>query len=107
MTGTLKQANITDAIHSFSVQAPTYIDARVLAATTNESHTIPSGAKWVVFSADGDFYALVGGTAAIPGADVTDGTASQLNPTVWYLEGETAIGLIASATRVVTMAFYA
>lgn len=91
----------------FLRRAPRYIDARSLAANTNETHTCPTGATHVTFSADGDFYAKPGGAAAVPG-DVTDGSGSECNPAGWELEAEaiTSIGLIATAARVVTMCFY-
>lgn len=86
---------------------PTYIDARVLAAGVSEAHTIPSGAKWVLFSSDCNFYAKPGATAAVPAADVTDGTASEQNPAAWFIEpGTTQIALIAATTCTVTLAFY-
>ena len=91
---------------AFLRSAPTYIDARDLAANTNETHTVPAGAEGVYFSADGDFYAKPNGAAAIPG-DVTDGSASEINPKGWYLgDGITSIGLIAPAARKITLSFY-
>lgn len=90
---------------TFARNAPLYVDARDLAASTNETHTVPAGADIVVFSADGDFFAKPNGAAAVPG-DVTDGTASELKPTIWSLEGVTSIGLIASAARKITLSFY-
>lgn len=90
---------------TFIPSAPTYIDARDLAANTNETHTVPAGADYVLFSADGDFYAKPNGAAAVPG-DVTDGTASQLSPKHWSLENVTSIGLISSAARKITLSFY-
>ena len=90
---------------TFARSAPLYIDARDLAASTNETHTVPAGADFVIFSADGDFYAKPNGAAAIPG-DVTDGSASELNPVIWDLNGVTSIGLIASSGRKVTLSFY-
>ena len=90
---------------TYARSAPLYIDARDLAASTNETHTVPAGADYVLFSADGDFYAKPNGAAAVPG-DVTDGTASELNPKLWSLEGVTSIGLISSATRKITLSFY-
>lgn len=84
----------------------TYVDARSLGVGINEDHTIPAGAKYVIFSATGDFYAKIGGTAAVP-ADVTDGSASELNPLVRHIgDADTTIGLISPAAQVVTMAFY-
>lgn len=83
----------------------TWRDARSLAANTAESHTVPDGATQVVFSGTTNFYALANGTAAVPG-DVTDGSAAELNPLVWLLDGVATIGLIAPAACVVTMTFY-
>jgi len=84
-----------------------YVDARVLAANVAESHSIPNGAKYVVFSADGNFYARFGAAAAVPAADVTDGSASELNPEAREIPGgTTTIGLIATAATVVTLSFY-
>jgi len=90
---------------TFARSAPTYIDARDLAANTNETHTVPAGADYVLFSADGDFYAKPNGAAAVPG-DVTDGSASEMNPKHWSLENVTSIGLISSAARKITLTFY-
>lgn len=84
-----------------------YNNARVLAANTAEDITVPTGAKWAIFSANGDFYARVGGTATVPAADVTDGTASMLNPTLRNVEGVTTISVIASEARVVVVGFFA
>ena len=92
---------------TFARSAPGYIDARALAAGVAESHTVPAGAKFVIFGSDGDFYARPNGTAAAPGADVTDGSGSELNPVIWDLKGVTSIGLVATAVRVVTLTFYA
>lgn len=85
---------------------PTYVDARVLAASVNEDHTIPANAKYVIFSAEADFYAKRGGTAAVPSGDVTDGTASELNPAGYDIEGVATIGLISATAQTITMAFY-
>ena len=95
----------------FAPLASDYIDCRVLAATTAERHTIPSGARYVIFAADGTFYARFGDssvTAAIPAADVTDGTGSMINPEAREIPSAvTHISLIASAATVVTLAFFA
>lgn len=82
-----------------------HIDARALAANTAEAHTVPTGATHVVFSATADFYVNYGGTAAVP-ADVTDGSASELNPVARDIRGITSLGLISAATCIVTMCFY-
>ena len=108
MPGTLTALTLRPGANgelTFARSAPFYIDARDLAANTNETHTVPAGADFVFFSADGDFYAKPNGAAAVPG-DVTDGTASELKPSHWDLNGVTNIGLIASAARKVTLSFY-
>jgi hypothetical protein len=85
---------------------PAHVNAAVLAAGTNESVTVPAGAAYVVFSAIGDFYARPGGTAAVPAADVTDGSASELNPAIWHVTAGATIGLIAPEANIVTLSFY-
>jgi hypothetical protein len=64
--------------------APTYVNARVLAAGVSETALMPAGTRFVVFSSECNFYAKPGAAAAVPGADITDGTASELNPSAWY-----------------------
>ena len=86
------------------------VDARVLAATTAELHTIPDGARFVVFAASALFYAKFGTSlvaAAIPAADVTDGSAPEMNPEARQIpSGATHISLIAPAATIVTLSFY-
>jgi len=93
--------------NTLTIPAPAYVNAQVLAANTVESHTVPTGAKFVIFSATNIFYAdFIGGTAAVPAADVTNGTAPFLNPAAVFIQGVSAISLISPAACVVTMAFY-
>lgn len=96
-----------DLDHRNALDYPLYVDARVLAANTAETVTIPSNAKYVVFSATPAlFYVNYQGTAAAPAADVTDGTGSELNPDVRYLGALTNFSIVAPATTIVTMCFY-
>lgn len=91
-----------------------YVDARVLAATTAEDFQAPAGAKYVRIAGDGTFYLKVGSasvTAAVPGADVTDGSASQVCPNgdaVWITlpVDQAYISVISSAIRVVTLSYF-
>lgn len=87
--------------------APGYIDARLLAASTNETVTVPTDATQVVFSANADFYVNPNsGTAAVP-SDVTDGTASEMNPVGYSgLSAGGTFGIISPVACRVTMAFY-
>jgi hypothetical protein len=69
--------------------------------------TVPPGANYVVYSATDDFYVRWDGTAAaIPGADITNGTGSEINPTIRDIKGVTSFSIIAAVDTVVTMAFY-
>lgn len=89
----------------FALPAPGYVNARVLAASTAETITPPGGAKFVVFSANADFYVNYTTTAAIP-TDTTDGSAAELNPSVRDITGVTAISVISAGVCIVTAAFY-
>lgn len=97
----------TGGAYSSSIRiAPTYVDVRVLAANVAEAHTVPTSARFVIFSSTCNFYANAVTTAAVPGADVTNGSASELNPAAWFIEGVTTISLIAANACTITMAFY-
>lgn len=79
--------------------------ARSLSANTAESITVPSGARYVVFACGADFYANYTTTATVPG-DTTDGSASELNPTMRDVNGKTTISVISASNTVITAAFY-
>ena len=104
----LQIGRANDNIASYLRIAPTFIDARVLAASANESHTVPTNARWVIFSSNcAAFYAKTGGTATVPAGDVTDGSASELNPAGWLLATTTtSIGLISPTACTITMSWY-
>lgn len=88
--------------------APSYIDVRSLAAGVAESHTFPSNTRFVIFSSTCDWYANPNGTAAVPAADVTDGTGSELNPAAYYWNSPpgSAFSMISASACTVTMAVY-
>lgn len=92
----------------FALPAPdaTSVYSRSLAANTAEGITVPAGANFAVFSATDDFYANYVTTATVPG-DVTDGTASELNPSIRNVSGVTTISVISSGTPIITVTFYA
>lgn len=81
------------------------INSVSLTAGAAEAIDIPEGASFVIFSGTGDYYIRANGTAAVPG-DVTDGTASEINPTMRSLVNVTSLSAIAPADCVVTAAFY-
>ena len=90
---------------------PDYIDSRVLAATTAEQHTVPTGMAYCYLSAEMPVFLAWGSnpTAAIPGSDVTDGTSSFLMVhDMWLPCSDIAkISIVSRVAGVVTLAFYA
>lgn len=86
-----------------------YKDAIVLVANTNQTINIPTGAKKARFKATGsaDFWIKFGGAAAIPSSNVTDGTASRLNPDgIITLDGATTVGIISAVVCVVAIEYW-
>lgn len=109
MAATPSQMMSVSSDGSFALKQSDCINARVLAAGVAETFQVPAGSEVVVFSATGDFYAKIADTstdAAVPSADVTDGSASELNPAVREVSPTGYISLIASAATIVTLAYY-
>lgn len=91
---------------SFVLTPSDHVDAKALAAGVAETASVPSWAGTVVFSATGNFYVKwYGGAAAVPG-DVSDGSASELNPAARCVIGITQFSVIAPADCVVTMSYF-
>lgn len=90
--------------------APTYVQARVLAAGVAETVTLPANTRIVIFSANCNFHAKPGASAAVPAADVTDGTASEMNPSAWYFANAAGatqdVTVISSGACIVTLSAY-
>lgn len=80
--------------------------AVILAANAPKSVPVPAGARHVLFSSTGNFWAKLGGPAILPEGDVTDGSAPELNPAARELMGAAAIGLVAPGPCAVGLAFY-
>ena len=93
-------------LSTFAIKQSDTINNRVLADSVAESDTVPTGAKMVLFSATGNFYCKINDTAAIPGADVTDGSGSEINPSGRVVAAGDTISLIAPVACVVTLAYY-
>lgn len=83
-----------------------YLNNYVLTPGTNKAVTVPTGAKYAMFSADSDIWVNIGGTAAVPTGDVTDGTGSALNPATRRVESGSTIGMISAYAAKVSIAFY-
>jgi hypothetical protein len=84
-----------------------YVLARSLAASVAESMTPPADARYVIFSCNADFYVNNYTTATVPG-DVTDGTASEMNPSGYELNPAElpTISVISASACIITAAFY-
>ena len=88
-----------------SLPSPDVVNSVSLGVATAKSVTIPSGALYARFKATTDFYANFATTATVPG-DVTNGSASTLNPDLIALENTDTLSVISPAASVVTVAFY-
>jgi hypothetical protein len=89
---------------------PTSVMTRVLnVASTAESITVPSGARRVIFGYTSNTYVNCYTTAAVPAADITDGTGSELNPSSYLLPSDvTTISVVSAVLNAVVVAsFYA
>jgi hypothetical protein len=84
---------------------PDYVNARALAANTEESTTVPTGASLVRIKCTADFYCVIGATATVPG-DTTDGSACELNPVGYVVYPGQVIHVIAAANAVITFSYY-
>lgn len=88
-----------------------WIDARALSAGgAAETFQAPAGARFVLFSGNGDFYCRIApaSTAATVPGDTTDGSASELNPTMRYIGEQEYISLISPAggASIVTVQYW-
>ena len=81
------------------------VNGVALTASSAESITIPSGAKYVLFNATADFYVAYSGTAAVI-TDTTDGTGAELNPTLRELKTGDTLSVISAEVCLITASFY-
>lgn len=87
-----------------------YVDARVLAvAGTAEDWTVPAGCNFAVFSGTANYYVAYGtGAAAVPAADVSNGSASALNPSARRVTPADKLSIVSpTAGAIVTIECYA
>jgi hypothetical protein len=86
----------SDSIHEVSI-----------AATTAQALIVPTGAKFVMFSASDDFYVRYDGTAAtIPSSATWASGSVELNPAVRIVAGGQTISVIAPVACVIIATFY-
>lgn len=100
-----------DVLKDGAVRAPTYVDNIVLGAGVAKTVTAPVGATHAYFSANGNYYVRWDGqAAAVPVADVTDGSGAEVNPSVRYIGrsaqgNQTTFSIIAPAATIVAIAW--
>jgi len=83
-----------------------YVNSYLLTATTAKTLTPPTGARYAGFASTADIWVSIGGTAAIPAGDTTDGTGSELNPVVRWIQGETSISVISAYAAKISVTYY-
>jgi hypothetical protein len=84
-----------------------HVDNYLLTAGVAKTITIPTGARYVMFTSSADLWVVIGsGIAAIPTGDVTDGSGSELNPICRWIEGETQMSIISGAAAKVSIMYY-
>lgn len=98
--------------HGHQLRQPTdHVNSLSLLAGVAERVPIPSGRTFVVFSCTANYYAKVGDAsveAGVPG-DISDGSASELNPMSYILHGNeswTHISVVSASNAICTLAFY-
>lgn len=95
-----------------AISTCSHVDARVMAADTAETLSVPTGAKYVMFGCvDGSgnavsFYADFSATAAEPAADITDGSGAELNPYIRAIGAATTISVLCPSTCILTAQYY-
>lgn len=90
-----------------------YVLARVFGSSAAESMTVPALARVVILSGTTDFWVNFTTTAAIPAADVTDGSSaifvskdSPIESRTFIVEPSATISIIPPGAAVVTGEFY-
>lgn len=83
-----------------------YIDVIVFNGSS-QNYTIPSGAKYLIFSSTGNFWLDPrGGTVSVPAVTTVDGTSFELNPAGFEVSGVSSISVIGTSGQVLSIAVY-
>ncbi|MBF0560651.1 MAG: hypothetical protein HQL37_01295 [Alphaproteobacteria bacterium] len=78
----------------------------MLAAGQAKTLTVPSGATVALINATAPVWVRFGGSAAVPSADITDGSAPELNPGPRLVKEGMTIGVAAAQSSLVNILFY-
>lgn len=83
-----------------------YVNSYAVSAGVAETITWPAGALWCNISAGANYWTRVGGTATVPGADITDGTSSTLNAAQRAKGPESSFSIISATSQQVSVEFW-
>ena len=67
--------------------------------------TVPTGANFCIFAADGDFYVNYDTTAAVPTSTISE-AGGELNPAIRYVGETTTLHIISAVSCKITLQFY-
>lgn len=86
------------------------INYRSLAASVAETETKPAGANWVIITPNCEVYAALSGTAAVPAADITNGSGPIYCPggssRLINISQVSTFSLVAVSAGLVELAYY-
>jgi len=88
-----------------AIETSDYVNAYILGGAA-VTVTVPTGATVAAFSSTTNFFANWKTTATVPGANITNGTSSELNPSSRAVIAGGTFSVIAPAAGVLTIAFY-
>jgi len=112
LTRPMMRVKATSGENFDALQPSRYIDYRVLAAATAETITHPTGAVRAVIIPNADVYVNnQGATAAVPAADITDGTGPVFIPAgtarAFEVVAAGTLSIICSSAAVVAIEYFA
>lgn len=95
--------------HGCIIAPPEHRHAYMLSAGTAKAVTIPTGARIALFAIENgtNVYVAYGRVATVPSADVTDGSAPELNPGAREVAAYATISLISATATIVVISFLA
>ena len=73
--------------------------------TSEQQVTVPSGASFVMFVAEGNFYVNYDTTAAVPSGSISE-AGGELNPFIRSIDEVTTLHLIAPSSIRISLVFY-
>lgn len=76
-----------------------------LVAATEQTVTVPTGADFVIFTADADYYVNYDTTAAVPTGTISQ-AGGELNPIIRYVGDTSIIHVISEIACKISLGFY-